>query len=557
MRPSYFETRSGNSVLAQGVLQEVISHGVAEFCVCPGARNAPLVYPLSYSNQVKIYYWPEERSAAFFAIGRMKAIGGPVAVVTTSGTAAAELLPAAMEAYYTGLPLVLITADRPRRFRGTGAPQSAEQVGLYGCYVSDMQDLADGDACCLDNWTQEGPIHLNLCFEEPNDSECQTIRLEEGSIKKALVIPTISCHGPKYQPYLSFLQKSRFPLVVIGAMASECREAAICFLLKVKAPLYAEAISGIREDARLERLRIQRIEDIWATAAENGYPIDGILRLGGIPTARFWRDLEDKMDEVSVCSVSEHPFSGLTQGDLIHTSLASFFAWSEKEPSPDHYPYEEWKTKDQRAHQHLLRLFQEEPLAEASLIHHLSERIPFRSKVYLGNSLPIREWDQAASYHAHHFQMACNRGVNGIDGQLATFFGFCSSEQENWAILGDLTVLYDLVAPWITSQLSNISANIVIVNNGGGQIFSRMFSHPVFQNHHQLNFEPLADFWGLRYERWQSIPDSISPSHGGRLIELIPNQKSTARFLKKYSSIRGEKSGDQNVGLARIFRVTS
>ncbi len=114
--------------LVKQLLEEVIAQGVQELCLCPGARNAPLIYPLVHSSQVRIYYWPEERSAAFFALGRIKATGCPVAVVTTSGTAAAELLPATMEAFYTGLPLILITADRPRRFRGTGAPQSAEQV---------------------------------------------------------------------------------------------------------------------------------------------------------------------------------------------------------------------------------------------------------------------------------------------------------------------------------------------------------------------------------------------------------------------------------------------
>src|ERR1700722_12018383 len=138
-----------NTHLAKQVLEEIISQGVYEFCLCPGARNAPLIYPLVQSSQVRIYYWPEERSAAFFALGRIKATGRPVAVVTTSGTAAAEILPAAMEAYYTGLPLVLLTADRPRRFRGTGAPQAAEQVGLFSCYAHEMQDLAEEDECCL------------------------------------------------------------------------------------------------------------------------------------------------------------------------------------------------------------------------------------------------------------------------------------------------------------------------------------------------------------------------------------------------------------------------
>lgn len=521
-------------LLAKQVLEEVISQGVQEFCLCPGARNAPLVYPLVHSSQVRVYYWPEERSAAFFALGRIKATGRPAAVITTSGTAAGELLPAAMEAYYTGLPLVLITADRPRRFRGTGAPQSAEQVGLFHCYAHEMYDLANGDECRLDHWKRQGPIHLNVCFEEPKDSDCQMIRLEDS--KRAKTPLFVHDFSPD-ERYLSFLQQARFPLVVIGAMPSSQHEAAIRYLLHLNAPIYAEGISGFREDPRLAHLRIKRIERIWSCAAQHAYPIDGILRLGGIPTVRLWRDLEHKAGEISVCSISEHPFSGLSCADVIHTSFAPFFAWAMTIKSPYEYPFTDWIQADQKAFQALLTLFQEEPLAEASLIHALSARIPRGSKVYLGNSLPIREWDQAATYAPQSFQMSCNRGVNGIDGQIATFLGYSSKEQDNWSILGDLTVLYDLAAPWITSQLSGINANVVLINNGGASIFAPMFAHPAFQNTHQLTFEPIAQFWKWRYEKWESIPNIISPSKGGRLIEVVPHSQSTERFLNRFKQI--------------------
>jgi 2-succinyl-5-enolpyruvyl-6-hydroxy-3-cyclohexene-1-carboxylate synthase len=521
---------TSNAQLAKQVLEEVISQGVYEFCLCPGARNAPLFYPLVRSSHIQIYYWPEERSAAFFALGRIKATGRPIAVVTTSGTAAAELLPAAMEAHYTGLPLVLMTADRPRRFRGTGAPQSAEQVGLFSCYAHEMQDLAEGDKCHLDNWKRQGPIHLNLCFEEPTDCDSQTICLGPSQESNTCQAPIRNFYPD--ERFLAFLKQTRFPLVVVGALPSSLREAAIHFLLHLNAPVYAEGISGIREEPRLEPLRIKRIEHIWSFAEQYDYPIDGILRLGGVPTARLWRDLENKSGQISICSISENPFSGLSWADIIHTPLAPFFAWAHTLKISRMNIYSKWKRADHAAHQALLTLFKEEPLAEASLIHALSAKIPIGSKIYLGNSLPIREWDQAATYQSRGFQMACNRGVNGIDGQMATFLGYCSAEQENWSILGDLTVLYDLVAPWITSQLSSITANVVLVNNGGAGIFARMFASPAFQNRHELTFEPFAQFWGWHYERWNSIPECLSSSKGGRIIELVPNSQSTERFLE-------------------------
>ncbi len=130
---------------ARAVIKEARAAGVREMCVCSGSRNAPLLVALSHSD-LKLWTFVDERSAAFFAIGRMKLHGAPVAVVTTSGTAAAELLPALIEAHYSGLPLFVITADRPARFHGTGAPQSIEQVNLFGVY---------------------GARHINVEFDEP------------------------------------------------------------------------------------------------------------------------------------------------------------------------------------------------------------------------------------------------------------------------------------------------------------------------------------------------------------------------------------------------------
>ncbi|MCE2981962.1 MAG: hypothetical protein LW832_00205, partial [Parachlamydia sp.] len=163
--------------LATHVLEELLRMGIREFCVSPGARNAPLIYALTKLSSIRVYFWPEERSSAFFALGRIKATGIPAAVITTSGTAAAEILPAAIEAYYTGAPLILITADRPKRYRGTGAPQSIEQVGLFSHYVHYELDLEEDDSCTLIPWHQKGPAHLNLCFEEPGEADCQQIEI--------------------------------------------------------------------------------------------------------------------------------------------------------------------------------------------------------------------------------------------------------------------------------------------------------------------------------------------------------------------------------------------
>ena len=141
-----------NMAAARAVIALARQLGVEDFCVCGGSRNAPLIAVVGAA-----YAFVDERAAAFFALGRAKLTGKPVAVITTSGTAVAEMLPAAIEAHYSGVPLILITADRPERYRGTGAPQAIEQQSLFGVYASRDPD----------RWTRIGPLHINIEFDEP------------------------------------------------------------------------------------------------------------------------------------------------------------------------------------------------------------------------------------------------------------------------------------------------------------------------------------------------------------------------------------------------------
>lgn len=525
-----------NNILAQHIVEQMIQNGVKECCLAAGSRNAPLVYALNATNQIKVYNWPEERSAAFFAIGRIKATNRPVAIITTSGTAAAEVLPAAMSAHYLGLPLLMITADRPRRFRGSGAPQTSEQPGLFGCYAHFELDLADDEKCNLDEWTCKGPAHLNICFEEPRESECKMIQVKRNLPDQWLNKPNVF-HEEHLERYHNFIQIVKNPLVVVGALDVKNREIVIQYLLQLGAPVYAEAFSNIREDNRLEHLKITRIDNIWNTAEKNNYPIDGILRIGEIPTARLWRDLEEKGGQVKVCSISEQPFSGLSWADVIYTSLEKFFIAACERRLKKDFKFKQWVEADSLFQATLLNLLHEEPFAESSLIHSLSKIISPNSNIYLGNSLPIREWDLAASHSSRGYFMHASRGVNGIDGQISTFFGLSDPHKDNWAIIGDLTALYDMVGPWILPQITDTSVNLIVVNNGGGQIFSRMYSLPIFTNPHQLNYEHLAHFWKMHYEKWDCIPNNVASNHKHRLIEITPDVTSTDRFWTKFTKL--------------------
>lgn len=515
--------------LARRVLEGLREAGVAELVVCPGARNAAFIEAIPTLDFRTVWHF-EERSAAFFALGRAQATGRPVAVVTTSGTAAGELLPATMEAYYAGVPLVLVTADRPRRFRGSGAPQAAEQRGIFGVYTPVALDLAGDEPLTIP--TFDRPLHLNVCLEDPRGTEA-----------KPSPTPHDSLEG--------FLAKVRSPLVVVGRLAPAERPAVHDFLLSLESPAYAEALSGLRAAPLLDPLLL-RVGDRLFDRAE----FDGVLRIGGIPTHRLWRDLEDARADLPVLSLSSLPFSGLGRPSTVlpldaigvprvqeddRASITRASASPENTGSGRTNPRSapvapSVLSDDRRLYTGLVELLEAEPLSEPGLIRRLSTRVETDANVFLGNSLPIREWDLAAD-PTRPAEFSASRGLNGIDGQLSTFLGGCLPERPNWAVLGDLTTLYDLAGPWPLPQMDpRISATLVTINNSGGRIFERMFPSPDFVNAHGRSFRDWAALWDLPYQRVDD-PHEIRTGPGLRVVEMRPDPAATARFWAAYGAL--------------------
>ncbi len=541
-----------NLTLAIASLKEAYRLGVRELCICPGARNAPWIAVLSENPDLfKTYYHFEERSAAFFALGRIRQTGSPMAVLTTSGTAVGELLPAAMEAYYSGLPLVLLTADRPSYYRNSGAPQTAEQVGLFGVYAPHGFDLEASVVQSLEKLRQfrpnalVQPIHINVCFDEPLiDGEVPSLEFAQPDQGLSQVEGQAELQNQIPDEVKTFLVEVRSPVVLVGMLREEEHEAVAQCLLRLGAPVYLEATSGLREDSRLQKIRVQSADGMLERIQKAGLKLDGVIRFGGIPTPRLWRDLEGNLKSVPVLSISSLPFSGLGRESLLWTGFLQenctlFLAELHSGRVPvEQNSAERFLELDRTAAEQFQSVLLAEPTSQLGMMGCLSRLIPQKSRVYVGNSLPIRDWDLAATSEDRGLQVWASRGLNGIDGQVSSFIGYaaavqetCSSSQsENWAVLGDLTSLYDLAGPWILPQLRNTPVNIVVVNNGGGKIFAGMFKQKEFQNQHAVQFKAWAELWGLDYELWKEIPVSYK-AHPirSRIIELQPCADATQR----------------------------
>jgi 2-succinyl-5-enolpyruvyl-6-hydroxy-3-cyclohexene-1-carboxylate synthase len=423
-------------------------------------------------------------------------------VLTTSGTAVAELLPAMVEAFYQGLPLVALTADRPPHFAASGAPQAIAQQDIFGCYAQAMPPAH-----------LRGPIHVNIALEEPMPGASYTPlpRLE-----RIQCSPPSSADGSQVSEDLD-------TLFMLGELLPAERLWVQEILLQNPAvPIWADAASGLRPwilkhslplicggDACLAHCRPQQI-----------------IRLGGVPSCRFWRDLEQTGIPVHSWSRSGHRGLGRTA----HTGILAPLRLPKL--SGCRVQIGNITQDCLQAHLGCHRN------SEQQMLLSLSTRIASDDGIFIGNSMPIRTWNLLHHGHSAEEHLHVLRGANGIDGNLSLALGALAAYPRAWIILGDLTALYSLAAPWILNQMPPGQRNLVVINNGGGHIFRRLPSlrdlkdaeRTLIENPHDIRLEGWAKMWGLDYCRVETSTEFAKLDGMGersRIIELLPDAEQT------------------------------
>jgi len=517
-----------NRALAAEVLAVLHGAGVRTICVCPGGRNAPLVLACDVARaSFDVVSFFEERSAAFFALGRAMRDNRPCAVVTTSGTAAAELLPAMLEAAHSGRQLIAVTADRPRRLRGTGAPQTIDQLPLFAAASAPVIDI-DGPRQIDSLPETRGPIHLNICFDEPLlDGPIESVAL--GNVPEPRTAGSWMDETIARDLCADFFGKVRHPLVLVSSLAPGDAHHLAPWLSSLECPLYLEAVSQLRGNTNLQEFSLKSGERILLTP-ECAKACDGVVRIGGVPTPRFWRECEGR----DVLHVSAVNLPGLA-GNSPVIPLEAFL-----KICPDFVPAggntDALFARDRRAAEALDELLAAEPCSEAGLVHALSHRFPDNARIFLGNSLPIREWDLAAARAEDSRLLHANRGVNGIDGLVSTALGLSGKDRPMAAVIGDLSALYDLAGLWPAAQLSDSDLTLAVINNSGGMIFDRMFKNAAFLNTHRLRLRGWAEMFGWHYGAVHG-PDDPFPDGSPRILEVLPDAEATRRFADAYATL--------------------
>ena len=519
------------------IIGACIAAGIREYVVCAGARNLELVTALTHhaeseeAGRLRVISHFDERAAGFFALGRCMDSGEPCAVITTSGTAVAELLPSVMEAYYQQRPLVVISADRPASFRGSGAPQAVDQVGIFSNYVQGCEDIVWADSLeIFGDWNGKEPWHLNLCLDEKDNAKrLSKVRLADGASDSQNI---------DMRPVLECVQNAWQGLVVLlGGLEPEDREEVWHFLRDLGAPVLADSTSGLRET-------LGKLTLVDGDRVLNEKPPAYVLRIGEVPIGRYWRDLEE-LPQVKVVSVSRTGFSGLARGSDVVTGDISRCVKALGEIKSVGDCLDHLKLANRRRGK-ITDLLDSFPESEPGMVRTLSVMATMGSSLYLGNSLPIREWNDFAQRDVPYELVRANRGANGIDGQIASWLGATVDEEDAWGVFGDLTALYDLAAPSLLNQVLCKGRMLVVINNGGGKIFDRL---PMMQsldagvtdiimNEHQYGFETWAQMWGMDYVCVRGLEDfDFEPGDKTTLIEVIPSASQTDDFWQKFDAM--------------------
>ncbi|MBI5309727.1 MAG: 2-succinyl-5-enolpyruvyl-6-hydroxy-3-cyclohexene-1-carboxylic-acid synthase [Actinobacteria bacterium] len=483
------------------LIDELARCGVRHAVAAPGSRNAPITYCLADRDDIKTWTVLDERSAGFFALGLAKSTGEPVVVTCSSGTAAANLHPAVIEADHAGVPLIVLTADRPPELRDVGAGQAIDQIKLFGSSVRWFVEAGNhplGEQTLRHfralgcrvvaeaTGSNPGPIHVNLPLREPlapAPQELGELEASEAAGGRAGGAPWTAPSRPERTGALpDELAAAKRPLIVVGEQNTPgLAEAIATYSERTGTPVLADALSQLRRERFAGQSAIVCAYDLIlrdAVVREHLAP-DFVLRIGETPTSkplRSWLEglacPQVVMDPRGVwhdptrtaARISSHdPLAAFTIADGTASRASAAPSWSSA-----------WEVIERAAQTAAGNALSAEPFPfEPAIYRSVLNGLDAGATVFVSSSMPIRDVESYAPPGRFDVRYLANRGANGIDGVISSALGAAAPFNCDRVILftGDLALLYDASALGAAKQLG-IEITIVCVDNDGGGIFS-------------------------------------------------------------------------------------
>ena len=563
-----------NYLWASLMVEELARLGVDYFCIAPGSRSTPLTVACAQNKKVKTFVHFDERALAFHALGYASSTKGGVAIITTSGSAVANLFPAVMEASKKKLPLLILTADRPPELRQTGANQTAEQVGIFGAYVRWQMDVPAptetiapefilttmDQAVFRSRGEWPGPVHLNCMFREPFLPETlESVQGPAGWMKSAEPFTKYTKAEPALtQTQARLLAKElknvQKGLLAVGKLRSPEEEAAVLKLAeKLQWPIFADITSGLRWGKKHE-LIVTHFDQVLTHQQPK---VDVLLQLGGRMTSKqFYQWLEQQTPQ-SYMMVLKHPLRHDPLHNVTSRVQASVTDFCQKLLPELPSRKETWAASllalNTKVRQRYMFHFEsEDALSETGVVYTLATHFPKGHALFLASSLPIREMDRFAdSEESLDVSIGANRGVSGIDGTIASAIGYAQGlKQPVTLLIGDLAFLYDL------NTLAMLAAvkyplTIIVLNNDGGGIFNflpiaqqKAVFEPYFAAPHHLSLVDAAKMFGLPFERPQNLSEFIqvleksSTAGHTTVIEVVVDREKNVKEQQLLQSLK-------------------
>jgi len=549
-------TQMANTWWARAFLDELALAGVREICVAPGSRSTPLVLAAVADGRFRMFPVLDERSAGFFALGIGKASGRPAAVITTSGTAAANLYPAVVEASQGEVPLLLLTADRPHRLRDTDANQAMDQVRLFGTFPRAFFDVElprldepalrhlrgqAGRAVASALGPPPGPVHVNFPFEkplEPPEALGEGVAAGRGGARPYTRIPSVSLHLPEAEiaRLAGTVATARRGLIVAGPVPDPRRVAPAVLALGEATgfPVLADPLSGARFSPS-HGARVVAGYDLFlrSPGARRALAPGLVVRVGGSPTSSSLLEALDEWGAATQIVVDDghrwkdhlataHEYLRASPGPLLERIAAEVSGAVE----------DGWDGLWEEAEARTRRVVEGRgpgELLEGEVMAAVAAGLPEGANLLVASSMPIRDLDAFGVPGDQRLNVYGNRGASGIDGLVSTTLGIAvAAEGEggegvsgsgrardeggaSWGapptvgVLGDVAFFHDMNGLLALRSLG-LWVTLVVVNNDGGGIFhvlpvrehepafTRFFAMP-----HGLDFGKAAELYGIPY----------------------------------------------------------
>ena len=556
-------------------VHRLVELGVRYACISPGSRSTPLTLAFASNKSINLFPIVDERSSAFFALGIAKNTKSPVAVVTTSGTAVAELYPAIIEAYYERVPLIICTADRPHTLRNSGANQTINQQNIFKNHIRYFADAGLPDLTNLDyindltdklilnsSLLNKGPVHINFPFEKPFEPGSYTDKIEITEIQKIFSKPSLVLNKKKQAVIdLNGLTKkfhgTERGLILVGSnhYNKDFTKNLVLFSRTFGYPIYADGSSSLRFGSHSKEYFIDNFTAITRVKNFQKY-FDPklIIQFGGTLTSNVVLEFfkNSKAEKILVNEFGDRIDPSHTAKKIFSINPTEFCSSLLKNVGKNIKRESCWfidlQVMNNKAEELKNKLIDNAKFPfEGRVVNELIKSLPPKSNLMISNSLPIRDVDFFASSNNKNINIFSNRGASGIDGINSTALGIAkTSKDPTYLLIGDLAFYHDMNGLHNAIKYK-IPLTVILINNHGGGIFESLpisgykeYFLENFLTPLELDLSKLVKAYGgkfIRINNWKKFSSAIDSSKKNKkitVLEIRTDAKKSKELRDKY-----------------------